>query len=102
VGRSGAFSQPSPLPPACATVFTLVLLVTAVYAAERGCLLGVQGHRPIPALPRAGAKYVANITPGTGNGLACYGYAVPPAVQYIDFKAGPGEYLIVRTVETWG
>jgi len=37
-----------------------------------------------------------------GNVLARFGCAVPPAAQYIGFKTGPGEYLMVRTVEAWG
>jgi len=37
-----------------------------------------------------------------GNVLARFGCAAPPSAQYIGFKAGPGEYLIVRTVEAWG
>jgi len=37
-----------------------------------------------------------------GNVLARFGCSSPPSVQYIGFKTGPGEYLIVRTVEAWG
>jgi len=37
-----------------------------------------------------------------GNVLARFGCAAPPAAQYIGFKAGPGECLVVRTVEAWG
>jgi len=37
-----------------------------------------------------------------GNVLARFGCAAPPSAQYIGFRAGPGEYLIVRTVEAWG
>jgi len=36
------------------------------------------------------------------NILARFGCAVPPTVQYIGFRAGPGEYLVVRLVEAWG
>jgi len=38
----------------------------------------------------------------SGNVLARFGCSSPPSVQYIGFKTGPGEYLIVRTVEAWG
>jgi len=38
----------------------------------------------------------------SGNVLARFGCAAPPSAQYIGFKAGPGEYLVVRTVEAWG
>jgi len=37
-----------------------------------------------------------------GNVLARFGCPSPPPAQYIGFKAGPGEYLVVRTVEAWG
>jgi len=37
-----------------------------------------------------------------GNILARFGCDVPPAAQYIGFKTGSGEYLLVRTVEAWG
>jgi len=37
-----------------------------------------------------------------GNVLSRFGCAAPPAAQYIGFKTGPGEYLVVRTVEAWG
>jgi len=37
-----------------------------------------------------------------GSVLARFGCTAPPPAQYIGFKAGPGEYLIVRTVEAWG
>jgi len=38
----------------------------------------------------------------TGGVLARFGCSAPPSAQYIGFRAGPGEYLIVRTVEVWG
>ncbi|WP_193322596.1 hypothetical protein [Pyrobaculum calidifontis] len=38
----------------------------------------------------------------SGNVLARFGCAAPPNAQFIGFKAGPGEYLVVRTVEAWG
>jgi len=37
-----------------------------------------------------------------GNVLARFGCASPPPAQFIGFRAGPGEYLIVRLVEVWG
>jgi len=37
-----------------------------------------------------------------GNVLARFGCTAPPAAQYIGFRAGPGEYLLVRLVEAWG
>jgi len=38
----------------------------------------------------------------SGNMLARFGCTSPPPAQYIGFRAGPGEYLVVRTVEAWG
>jgi len=52
--------------------------------------------RPLAALGDVIARDSA------GNVLARFGCAAPPAAQYIGFRAGPGEYLIVRTVEAWG
>jgi len=37
-----------------------------------------------------------------GGPLARFGCTAPPNAQYVGFRAGPGEYLIVRTVEAWG
>jgi len=52
--------------------------------------------RPLAALGDVIARDSA------GGVLARFGYSAPPAVQYIGFRAGPGEYLVVRTVEAWG
>jgi len=38
----------------------------------------------------------------SGNMLARFGCPSPPPAQYIGFRAGPGEYLVVRLVEVWG
>jgi len=38
----------------------------------------------------------------SGNVLARFGCSSPPPAQYIGFRAGPGEYLVVRLVEAWG
>jgi len=38
----------------------------------------------------------------SGNMLARFSCHLPLAVLYIDFRAGSGEYLTVRRVETWG
>jgi len=71
--------------------------------ASAGCVYGYYSPssrwvelRPLAALGDVIARDSA------GNVLARFGCMAPPNAQYVGFRAGPGEYLIVRTVEAWG
>jgi len=52
--------------------------------------------RPLAALGDVIARDSA------GDVLARFGCSAPPSAQHIGFRAGPGEYLVVRLVEAWG
>ncbi|ABO08329.1 hypothetical protein [Pyrobaculum calidifontis] len=71
--------------------------------ASAGCVYGYYSpsSRWVELRPLAALGDVI-VRDSAGGPLARFGCAAPPAAQYIGFRAGPGEYLIVRTVEAWG
>jgi len=68
-----------------------------------GCVYGYysSSSRYVELRPLAALGDVI-VRDSAGNVLARFGCTAPPNAQYIGFKTGAGECLIVRLVEAWG